>query len=196
VLLLAEAATRKTLVWTFSGGGGGGGGGGWAAVPLTTAQRLRLESSGAGSSAGGWWGNGRAVRRLRALVRGLRLALRDKLGGILPDDSDGGGGGGGKGAPVAAVAVVDPDERWGAVRNLVVGPVFEEIVFRGCMLPLLLHSGSGSGDGATSSSGWSMVAVVWGGPLVFGVAHAHHFLDRYYKSQAAFAASPGQCVRG
>ena len=96
---------------------------------------------------------------------------------------------------MAAVAVVDPDERWGRYATSS-WPVFEEVVFRGCMLPLLLHSGSGRGDGANTSSSWSMVAVVWGGPLVFGVAHAHHFLDRYYKSQAAFAASPGQCVRG
>jgi prenyl protein peptidase len=56
----------------------------------------------------------------------------------------------------------NPIERWGQIRNIIVAPLSEEIVFRGCMLPPLLASGLGP----ISSS---FVA-----PIFFGVAHAHH----------------------
>ena len=53
-----------------------------------------------------------------------------------------------------------------ATRNLVVGPVSEELVFRGCMLPLLLCAGVRP---------WKVIVY---GPLFFGTAHLHHFLTR------------------
>ena len=59
------------------------------------------------------------------------------------------------------------DERPDIVlRNYVVAPVAEEVVFRGCMVPLLLpHLGST----------WTVVL----GPLFFGLAHVHHLIGRY-----------------
>jgi prenyl protein peptidase len=53
---------------------------------------------------------------------------------------------------------------WQFVRDIFVGPIVEEIVFRGCMLPLLYIDG------------WSMPLLVFVSPLIFGVAHAHHVL--------------------
>lgn len=102
-------------------------------------------------------------------------------------------GGGG----VGRVFTVRPEERWVALRNLMFGPVFEEIVFRGCMIPLLLYCGDsstlnssastfrdmGNGymDGLTHQDveRWSMRSVVFLSPVIFGVAHVHHFFERY-----------------
>lgn len=50
------------------------------------------------------------------------------------------------------------------LRALVVGPISEELVFRSCMLPLLLCAGLGKSK------------IIAFGPLLFGVAHVHHFL--------------------
>ena len=47
-------------------------------------------------------------------------------------------------------------------RNLVVGPLSEELCFRACVLPLLVETGIGRW--------WA----VWTSPLVFGLAHVHH----------------------
>jgi len=52
------------------------------------------------------------------------------------------------------------------VRNLLLGPITEELVFRGCMLPLLLCAGV---------QPWKVIVL---GPFLFGVAHVHHFLNR------------------
>jgi prenyl protein peptidase len=50
------------------------------------------------------------------------------------------------------------------LRNLVIAPITEELVFRGCMVPLLLpHLGYG-------------YQLSWITPLFFGVAHLHHML--------------------
>lgn len=51
------------------------------------------------------------------------------------------------------------------VRNLVIAPFFEELVFRGCMIPLLYPS----------FSNWSMLLA----PLFFGIAHIHHAYALY-----------------
>jgi membrane protease YdiL (CAAX protease family) len=56
----------------------------------------------------------------------------------------------------------NPIERWGQVRNIIVAPLSEEIVFRGCMLPPLLASGLGP------------ITASFVAPIFFGVAHAHH----------------------
>lgn len=57
---------------------------------------------------------------------------------------------------------VTPHERWKSIRNLIVAPWTEEIVFRGCMMSALL------------GSGMSPVRAALVSPLFFGVAHAHH----------------------
>lgn len=72
---------------------------------------------------------------------------------------------------VAVVGVVDDDEHvgltqalssWVAWRNYVFAPLTEEVVFRACMVPLHLISGS------------SLTSIVFTTPLVFGIAHLHH----------------------
>lgn len=52
--------------------------------------------------------------------------------------------------------------KWVLLRNLVVGPVVEEYVYRGCILPLLICNGSSKG---------AAIALC---PLLFGLAHLHH----------------------
>jgi prenyl protein peptidase len=56
-------------------------------------------------------------------------------------------------------------------RNLFMGPWAEEVVFRCCMLPLLL------------SAGFTMGQSVLGSPLFFGVAHVHHLYEHIYKER-------------
>lgn len=53
-------------------------------------------------------------------------------------------------------------EKWGKGRDLIVAPLAEEVVFRGCMVAPLLKTGM------------SPVAVAWTAPLFFGTAHVHH----------------------
>lgn len=49
------------------------------------------------------------------------------------------------------------------VRNLIIAPIAEEVVFRGCIVPLLVpHFGS--------------TAAIFLAPLFFGLAHLHHLL--------------------
>ena len=59
----------------------------------------------------------------------------------------------------------DPRARLLVVRNLLVGPLAEEWVFRACTCPLLF--GAGLGDAAN----------VWGSAVCFGAAHLHHVFD-------------------
>lgn len=61
---------------------------------------------------------------------------------------------------------IKPEDRWTSIRNFLVAPWTEEIVFRGCMLSALL------------GSGMSPAKVVMISPLFFGVAHAHHAWTR------------------
>lgn len=56
----------------------------------------------------------------------------------------------------------DAAEKWGKIRDLVVAPLAEEIVFRGCMIAPLL------------STGIAPAVVAWIAPLFFGTAHLHH----------------------
>ena len=62
-------------------------------------------------------------------------------------------------------------ERWQTIRNLVVAPWTEEVVFRGCMVPALLGS---------EMAPWKVTLVA---PLFFGVAHAHHAFSRLSKGE-------------
>eukprot|EP00616_Rhizochromulina_sp_CCMP1243_P003440 CAMPEP_0118978044 /NCGR_PEP_ID=MMETSP1173-20130426/22753_1 /TAXON_ID=1034831 /ORGANISM="Rhizochromulina marina cf, Strain CCMP1243" /LENGTH=280 /DNA_ID=CAMNT_0006928209 /DNA_START=70 /DNA_END=908 /DNA_ORIENTATION=- len=51
-------------------------------------------------------------------------------------------------------------------RNLVVGPLFEELVFRACMIPMLIFAGVRERT------------ILFLAPLVFCTAHAHHILEK------------------
>ena len=55
-------------------------------------------------------------------------------------------------------------ERWTILRNLIVAPITEEIVFRACMVPAL------------HSTGMTAARVSFTAPLFFGFAHGHHAL--------------------
>nr|XP_039254525.1 CAAX prenyl protease 2-like [Styela clava] len=59
-------------------------------------------------------------------------------------------------------------------RNYVVAPFSEELVFRGCMLPLLLPVFGPS------------ISIILA-PSFFGVAHIHHAWEKYYKEQYPFS---------
>lgn len=54
---------------------------------------------------------------------------------------------------------------WTGWRNLVVGPISEEYVFRAQATALFLLAQS------------SAIRIMWFGPLIFGVAHVHHFSE-------------------
>ncbi|KAK9470873.1 uncharacterized protein V1510DRAFT_369240 [Dipodascopsis tothii] len=56
---------------------------------------------------------------------------------------------------------------WIGLRNYIVGPLTEEIVFRGCMVYLHLLAGVGGKRTVLTT------------PLYFGIAHAHHALEVY-----------------
>jgi prenyl protein peptidase len=57
---------------------------------------------------------------------------------------------------------VDESQRWGQIRSLLVAPLAEEIVFRGCMISPLL------------SAGLTAPAASFVAPMFFGTAHFHH----------------------
>ena len=52
--------------------------------------------------------------------------------------------------------------RWMSLRNLLIAPIVEEVIFRSCMIPPLLKCG------------FTPVASCWIAPQFFGVAHLHH----------------------
>ncbi|KAF9174677.1 hypothetical protein BGX21_000418 [Mortierella sp. AD011] len=58
------------------------------------------------------------------------------------------------------------------MRNLVVGPISEEFIFRSCMVAVVAYSGAPS------------YAIIFGLPLVFGIAHIHHGYEAYLKRGA------------
>ncbi|KAI8717932.1 hypothetical protein NCS52_00870600 [Fusarium sp. LHS14.1] len=54
---------------------------------------------------------------------------------------------------------------WPTWRNMVAGPITEECLFRSAGVPLLLRSGA------------SLTGTIFLSPLVFGLAHLHHFYE-------------------
>ena len=68
--------------------------------------------------------------------------------------------------------LLDPQqqqERWILLRNLVLAPLTEEFVFRGCMVPVLYHAL------LLHQNGQHKVArTSWCAPCWFGIAHVHH----------------------
>lgn len=61
-----------------------------------------------------------------------------------------------------------------AWRNYVVAPFTEELVFRACMIPLLL------------CSGFQTQNIIFFGPIFFSLAHLHHFMELYYQQRYCF----------
>jgi prenyl protein peptidase len=66
---------------------------------------------------------------------------------------------------------IDPTQRWVCLRNIVVAPFTEEIVFRGCIASSLATTGM-------KTSVTSLIA-----PLFFGTAHLHHALLKISERQ-------------
>ncbi|RDA89579.1 hypothetical protein CP533_6806 [Ophiocordyceps camponoti-saundersi (nom. inval.)] len=56
-------------------------------------------------------------------------------------------------------------EDWPTWRNIVAGPISEECLFRSAAIPLLLHSDI------------YLSHIIFRSPLVFGIAHLHHFYE-------------------
>ncbi|KAI8899019.1 hypothetical protein BC833DRAFT_397536 [Globomyces pollinis-pini] len=54
---------------------------------------------------------------------------------------------------------------WINFRNIIIGPVIEELLFRSCMVPVLV------------AGGLSQTAIIFGSPLLFGIAHLHHMIE-------------------
>lgn len=61
-----------------------------------------------------------------------------------------------------------------AWRNYVVAPFTEELVFRACMIPLLL------------CSGFQTQTIIFIGPVFFSLAHLNHFMELYYQQRYSF----------
>lgn len=59
---------------------------------------------------------------------------------------------------------------WAGWKNIVVGPVTEELVFRAGMVPLHVLAGRNFGS------------IVWTTPLFFGIAHIHHLYEFYLRN--------------
>lgn len=57
---------------------------------------------------------------------------------------------------------------WQATRDLVIGPLAEEIIFRSCIISPFLHST------AHQSGNLSIQTISYIAPLFFGLAHVHH----------------------
>lgn len=62
-------------------------------------------------------------------------------------------------------------DRWVRLRNLIIAPMAEEIVFRVCMVPALC------------ATGMRTLHVVMIAPIFFGVAHAHHAFVRITQNE-------------
>ena len=70
-------------------------------------------------------------------------------------------------------------ERWVTLRNLVVAPLTEEVVFRACMVPVLEAAlGERKMPARTLTTAVSIVA-----PLFFGFAHVHHAVLKLRQGQ-------------
>ncbi|KAI0367428.1 Abi-domain-containing protein [Pilatotrama ljubarskyi] len=66
---------------------------------------------------------------------------------------------------------------WVGIRNYIVGPITEEVVFRACMLAVYHMAGA------------SRTKMIFLTPLAFGVAHLHHAWDTYNRYGRTSAAA-------
>ncbi|CAJ1932926.1 unnamed protein product [Cylindrotheca closterium] len=62
-------------------------------------------------------------------------------------------------------------QKWINLRNYVIAPWTEEVIFRGCMVPRLL------------ACGMSNNAASWTAPMFFGFAHVHHAFMRWKRGE-------------
>jgi len=69
----------------------------------------------------------------------------------------------------------DESYRWTILRNLLIAPISEEVIFRACMIVPLLSSSENDNDTLKLSP----TQICWIAPLFFGVAHLHHFYEQY-----------------
>lgn len=67
-----------------------------------------------------------------------------------------------------------------SARNLFFGPVFEEIVFRGCMINLI-----------SSYSQWEIYVYP---SLIFGLSHIHHGIYEYLRGKYSISQSINSCL--
>ena len=76
--------------------------------------------------------------------------------------------------------IVDPftANRWGIVRDLVIAPASEELIFRSCIITPFLHLES------FQNGTLSLTKVSWCTPLFFGIAHLHHAFKRLRQRDA------------
>eukprot|EP00980_Cylindrotheca_fusiformis_P015115 scaffold4177_cov69-Cylindrotheca_fusiformis.AAC.2 len=66
-------------------------------------------------------------------------------------------------------------QKWIQIRNFIVAPWTEEIIFRGCMVPVLVLLATSSTPKMTPLQ----VSII--APLFFGFAHVHHAAQRWSK---------------
>jgi prenyl protein peptidase len=73
------------------------------------------------------------------------------------------------GPTVAALLRTDGNEQfqWVSLRNYIMGPITEELVFRCSIITVL------------QTTGMSDISIIWISPMFFGFAHAHHAFLRY-----------------
>ncbi|XP_046848819.1 CAAX prenyl protease 2-like isoform X2 [Xenia sp. Carnegie-2017] len=57
------------------------------------------------------------------------------------------------------------------IRNLIIAPITEEFIYRACMIPLLVPS-------------FGLMGAIFICPLLFGVAHFHHAIERLQGSKS------------
>lgn len=69
-----------------------------------------------------------------------------------------------------------PDNRWTALRDVVMAPLTEELFFRACLVRLW--------DAASISE----PLIIFIGPLVFALAHAHHFVEKIRRHESKTTA--------
>jgi prenyl protein peptidase len=75
------------------------------------------------------------------------------------------------------------EERWRNIRNFLLAPWTEELIFRGCMVPCLL------------ASGMTTIQVTFVAPLFFGFAHLHHAALRLSKGEPLTRVVIGTCFQ-
>ena len=67
---------------------------------------------------------------------------------------------------------ITSSDRWMSLRRLVIAPLTEEIVFRGCIVS------------AMAASTVEPRSIIWLSPLFFGTAHAHHAVSKLQQGES------------
>ena len=90
-------------------------------------------------------------------------------------------------------------ERYGRlvpIRDVLLAPFFEEFIFRGLLLTVLLGTGSDKGTTTSGSAAVSTRSAVYVSPLFFGFAHINHYfaLKKVYGPAKASRFVLFQCI--